>query len=226
MNKLIMEPLFYIYLVYGASFMAMSLFVVNGITKGSSLTLVSSFYMLVFFGVTHGIAELTDWVRFASNTLGYGDNDFLLYISQISMIISFVCLLQFAVNLLSYKSGRKDLYKTIPFLLLIAFLVVVYSVGISDIHEVGLFARYGFGFTGSALSAIMLYQQGSAMKLLGNKKVVIGFLVAAVGFGLYAVCGGLVVTPVFGYPIQLYRALCAVIITVASTAVIGVFKVE
>lgn len=226
MNNLIMEPLFYIYFIYGASFMAMSLFLIGGITKGSSLTLVSSFYMLIFFGVTHGITELTDWMRFTGSTLGYGDNDFLLYVSQIFLIISFVLLLQFGFNLLSYKSEKKNIIRLIPIGLLIAFLAVVFSMGISDIRQIGLFARYGFGFTGSALSAIVLYQQGSAMKLLGNKKLVGGFLVSAAGFSLYAVCGGLITTPLFGLPIQLFRALCAVTIAVASSAIIDVFKVE
>ena len=226
MNTLMMEPLFYIYFMYGASFMAMSLLLVGGIMRGSSLTLVSSFYMLVFFGVTHGITEMTDWVRFTSDRLGYGNNDFLLYVSQIFMIISFVFLLQFAVNLLSYKSEKKNIIRTIPIILIIAYLAIVYSMGISDIRQIGLFARYVFGFTGSALSAILLYQQGTAMKPLGNKKLVAGFLVSAAGFGLYAVCGGLIISPLFGLPIQLYRALCALMIAVASWAVIDVFKVE
>jgi hypothetical protein len=226
MNKLIMEPLFYIYFLYGISFMIMSILLVEGITKGSSLTLVSSFYMLVFFGVTQGTAELTDWLRFTSSKLGYSESAILVYFSQIFMIISFVFLLQFAVNLISYKSEKKGLIRTIPVILLIAYLVAVFSMGISDIRQIGLFARYGFGFTGAALSAIMLYRQGIVMKLLGNKKLVVGFFVSAAGFGLYGVCGGLIVTPLLGYPIQLYGTLCAVMIAIASTVIIDVFKVE
>lgn len=229
MSKLLAEPLFYIYFVYGASFMAMSLLLVNGIVKGSSITLVSSFYMLVFFGVTHGTAELTDWVRFVSRQLGYGNNDLLMYISQVLMIISFVFLMQFAVNLLTYKSEDKGSFmflRTLPVILLITYVVAVFLLGITDINQIGLFARYGFGFTASLLTAIMLFRQGNEMKILGNKKLVQGFWGSAAGFGVYAVCGGLIITPLLGLPIQLFRASCAVIIAIASASVIEVFKVE
>ncbi len=226
MNKLLGEPLFYIYFVYGASFIAMALILINGTIKGSSISLVSSFYMLVFFGVTHGTAELTDWMRFISRQMGFDENIFLLYTSQILMITSFVFLLQFAVNLLSYKSEKKDLIRIIPFLLFIAYLIGVFLLGISDINKIGLYARYSFGFTASAISAVVLYRQGTAMKLLGNRKLVAGFLVSAAGFGVYAVCGGLIITPLLGLPIQLYRALCAVTIAIASASVIDVFKIE
>ena len=142
------------------------------------------------------------------------------------MMLSFFFLLQFAINLLTYKSGKKGIIRSIPLLLFVIFLGVVYSMGISDISQIGLYARYGFGFSGSALTAIMLFRLSKTMASLGNDKLLRGLIISAVGFACYAVVGGLIVTPVFGLPIQLFRAACAVVIALASVSVLHVFKVE
>ncbi|MGE5173819.1 MAG: hypothetical protein ACM3MD_08320 [Betaproteobacteria bacterium] len=226
MDKLFAEPLFYIFFIYGMSFMVMANIIIGGITSATSITLVSTFYMLAFFGVAHGICELTDWARIIGKTLGRSENVFLLYTSQIFLIVSFVLLLQFAVNLLTYKSEKKGLVRAIPAVLFAAYLAVVFYLGISNISKMGLIARYSFGFAGAALSAIMLFRLGGAMKSLGNRKLVRGLNFAGAGFGAYAVFGGLIVTPVFGLPVQLFRAACAVVIAIASYAILDVFRVE
>jgi hypothetical protein len=226
MNRLLSEPLFYIYFVYGVSFLLMSLRLVGGILEATSSRLVSSFYMLIMFGVFHGITELTDWVRIIGKSIGFGENELLLYSSPITLIISFVFLLQFGVNLMTYKSEKKDILRTIPIVLLLLFSAAVLILGISDVRQVSLFARYSFGFTGAALSAIMLFWLGNAMKAQDNEKLTRGLYISATGFAVYAVCGGLIVTPLLGLPIQLFRAASAVVITFSANAILGVFKIE
>ncbi len=226
MDKLLAEPLFYIFAVYGLSFLAMAYFITEGIIDATSIKLVSSFYMLVFFGTLHGMAELTDWARFIGRILGQPENQALLYTSQILMMLSFVFLLQFAINLFTYKSEKKGIIRSIPFFLFVIFLGVVYSMGISDISQIGLYARYGFGFAGSALTAIMLFSLSKTMASLGNNKLLRGLNISAAGFVCYAVVGGLIITPVLGLPIQLFRAACAVVIALASVSMLQVFKVE
>ncbi len=226
MEKIFSEPLFYIFFVYGVSFMIMTNLIIGGITRATSITLVSSFYMLAFFGLTHGTAELTDWARFIGRVLGRGENDFLLYTSSIFSIVSFVFLLQFAVNVLSYKWEKKGYIRSIPIVLLVVYLAVVFYLGISDVTKIALYARYGFGFLGAAMSAIMFYRLATAMKILDNQKLVRGLNISATSFAVYSVCGGLIVTPLFGLPIQLYRAACALVTAVATASILDVFKVE
>ncbi len=226
MDKLLAEPLFYIFFIYGFSFMVMANIIVGGITRATSITLVSSFYMLVFFGLTHGITELTDWARIIGKTLGRGENAFLLYTSQIFLIVSFVFLLQFAINLLTYKSETKGFLRALPLILLAVFLAVMFYLGITDIRQIGLYARYGFGFIGAALSAVMLFRLGTSMNALGNQKLTRGLAVIAAGFAFYAVFGGLIITPVFGMPVQLFRAACALVIAISASAILDVFRVE
>ena len=225
MEKLLAEPLFYIYFIYGLSFIIMAFFVINEITKATSITLVSSFYMLAIFGLAHGTAEMIDWLRFIAKIIGVPEFRFFTYASQILMILSFVFLLQFGINLLTYKSEKKGLARSIPFILFVIFIAVIFAMGMDDILQIGLIGRYIFGFTGAALSAITLFNLGNTMKTVGNQKLVKGLTIAAVGFACYAVFGGLIVIPLAGLPIQLFRAACAVIITFASYATLDVFKI-
>ena len=226
MTALVREPLFYVYFLYGLSFFVMAGLVISGVTRASSLTLVSPFSMLAAFGFTHGTTEMIDWVRFIREMLGLPENTWLLYTSQFVLILSFVLLLQFGVNLLTYKNSQNKYPRAIPSILLFVFLDSMYFLGIFDIRQVGLIARYSFGFAGSALSALALFRLNNTMKPLGNKKLSRGLIVLAVSLAAYAIFGGLIVTPLIGLPIQLARAVCALVIAVASMSILEIFKIK
>jgi hypothetical protein len=226
MDTLFTAPLFYIYLIYGLSFLVMAYRIAGGMKRATSIALVSSFFMLVLFGVAHGIAEIIDWIRFINKTLGNPENPVLFYASQFLLISSFVFLLQFGINLMTYKSARKGVFRAIPAVLFAVFAVVLVALGISDIPTIGLIGRYSFGFIGAAVSSIMLFRLGITMKALGDRKLVQGLNLAAIGFACYAVFGGLIIAPVIGLPVQLFRAICALTISIASSFILGVFKVE
>jgi len=224
MEKLIREPLFYIFFVYGASFLLMFYLVMKGAMKATAGPLVFSFSLLALFGLTHGITEMVDWVRFILKTVGVGEVKVLTYLSQIFLIASFVILFQFGLNLLTYQFEKKSLIRTIPVILFAVFLAVTMSMGITDILRLGLLARYGFGFTGALLSAIAMFVAANTMKSLGNEKLVTGLNISAAGFACYAVFGGLITTPIAGIPVQLFRAACAVTIAVYAFSVLDVYK--
>jgi len=225
MEQLFGEPLFYVFFIYGLSFMIMAYVVIDKITKASQLTLVSSFYALCFFGLTHGTAELTDWVRFMMKILGVSQMSFFTYLSQISVILSFVLLLQFGINLLSYKSEKRTFFRLLPVGLFAVFLVAVIALGVGDILKIGLLARYSFGFVGSLISAVALFRLAQTLKVIGSRKLVVGLTVTAVAFALYAVFGGLIIDPIAGIPIQIFRAACAVTIAISSFSALDVFIV-
>jgi hypothetical protein len=182
--------------------------------------------MLCIFGLLHGITEMTDWVRFIIKTLGMQESQPLLYVSQICLVFSFVFLLQFAVNLMTYRDAKKRSLRVVPFVLVAVFIAVLFVLGTGDIRRVGLLARYSFGFAGSLLTAVMLFKLAIDAKILENRKLIVGLNVCATGFGSYAVFGGLIVDPLLGLPIQLFRAACAVVIATASSAILDVFKVD
>ena len=226
MTALFGDPLFYTYFIYGVSFLVMAGLIIGGITRATSYTLVSSFSMLAAFGLTHGITEMVDWVIFIRRTLGQSENAVLLYTSQIFLVLSFVLLLQFGINVLTYKNSQNKIPRAIPSILVVVYLVTVYFFRISDISQAGLIARYSFGFAGSALSAIMLFRLSITMRPLNNKKLNRGLIMSAGGLAAYAICGGLIVTPLFGLPIQFFRTVCAFVIAVASASILDIFKVN
>ena len=224
MGKLFVEPLFYIFFIYGLSFLVMSCLIFCGIRRATSLTLLSTFSLLAFFGLTHGITEWIDWIRFILKTLGSAEIGILTSLSQIFLVVSFIFLLQFGVNLLTYQSEKKGFVRALPLVLFAIYLAAVFAAGVTDILQAGLIGRYGFGFTGAVLGAIVIFKLSNTMKPLGNRKLVRGLTVAGFGFACYAIFGGLITGPVFGLPVQLFRAACAFTIAISFFNVLDVFK--
>jgi hypothetical protein len=224
MEKLIVEPLFYIYFIYGLSFLLMSFLIFYGIKRATSLTFVSTFSMLALFGLTHGMTEWIYWVQFMLQTMGSGKVGILTYLSQIFLVVSFVFLLQFGINLLTYQWEKKGFVRAIPLVLFVIYLAAIFAAGVTDVLQAGLIGRYGFGFTGAALSAIVIFRLSNTVKPLGNRKLARGLTLAAVGFACYAIFGGLIINPVLGLAVQLFRAACAFTIAISFFNVLDVFK--
>jgi hypothetical protein len=226
MNQVLTEPLFYIDLFYGISFLLMSFVVFEGTRKASSIIFVNTFYMLGGFGLVHGITELIDWVSFILKTSGVGEFEVLIILSQSCLITSFVLLLQFGINLLTYKSEKKGIYRLLPALLFVAYIAYIFIAETSHIRTAGLIARRGFGFSGALLSGLAFFSLAKSMKVIGHPRLTNGLIVTGIAFVCYAVFGGLVVEPILGLPIQLFRAVCAFTIAVYSFAILEFLKVS
>lgn len=224
MNMVLREPLFYIDFIYGVSFLVMSYLVSHGIKKATDITLTATFYALVLFGLTHGITELIDWVIFILKIAGTGEIEILKYLSQTFLISSFVILLQFGVSLLTYRSEKAGVLRFIPLALFGLYFAALLITNVNDVFKAGLIARYSFGFSGALLSGIALYRLANLMKAVGNSKLIKGLVVAAIGFAFYAVFGGLIIKPIVGIPIQLFRTACAFTIAISSFYILDVFK--
>ena len=224
MDNLIGEPLFYIFLIYGLSFLLMAFLIIKATRTASSAPFIITFYMLALFGLTHGVTEMVDWVRFIVKTLGAAEIRALTYVSQIFLVISFVVLLQFGINLLTYRLENRRAFRALPILLFGVYASVIAVLGITDILKMGLIGRYSFGFAGALLSAVGLFVVGNTLKPLGNRKLNRGMTIAAAGFLCYAVFGGLIVKPIAGIPIQLFRSACAIAIAFASFSVIDIYQ--
>jgi hypothetical protein len=224
MSTIFHEPLFYIFFVYGASFLVMAYVVLHGIRNATAITLVTTYYALALFGLTHGVTELVDWVRFMVKTSGNGEIAALKYTSQCCLIASFVILLQFGVNLLTYRSDKARIFRFAPVVLFVVYLVSLFVWKTDDILTAGLIARHTFGFAGALLSGIALAWLAKSLKDVLDTSVVNGLMVTAFGFCAYAVFGGLIVKPIGGLPIQLFRAACAFVVAWASFYILGIFK--
>jgi hypothetical protein len=222
MQRLFTEPLFYIYLVYSISFFTVAYLVAKGAAGGRSVPLVAAFNMLALFGLIHGITELTDWVRFIRKSIGAPELDGLTWLSQVSLIVSFVVLLQFAINLLSAQSTGKVVpaVRLFPIAALIAFVAFVFVRQMSDVLAIGLLGRHAFGPASALLAAIAILRTAGILSLLGDRSLVRSLYLAAAAFVCYAVVGGVIVIPIGGVPIQMFRSVCAVAIAVSAFALL------
>ncbi|MDA8431696.1 MAG: hypothetical protein M0Z60_01885 [Nitrospiraceae bacterium] len=226
MNRVLTEPLFYIDFFYGMSFLLMSFVVFEGTRRASCLTFITTFYMLVGFGLFHGITELTDWVSFILKTNGAGEFEALIILSQSCLITSFVLLLQFGINLLTYASEKKNIYRLLPALLFVVYSASIFVAETSHIRAAGLIARRGFGFSGAFLSGLAFFRLARSMKAIEHPRLTNGIIVAGMGFVCYAIFGGLVVEPILGLPIQLFRTVCALTIAASSFAILEILRVS
>lgn len=223
MQKLFSEPLAYIFAVYSLSFFLMAGLILVGARNAERVPLVKAMYWLAAFGLTHGACEAVDLVRFGFRTESGSEPAGLVWLSASLLILSFFILGQFAAKLFSGGSSGPAM-RFLPWALVLAagaFAAVRGKTGISD---VALASRYTMGFAGAALSAYALYLTGRTMSSLGSKKLDAGIWVASVGFACYAVFGGLLVNPIGGWPIQLFRGACAVVIGISMFGIIAAFK--
>jgi hypothetical protein len=182
--------------------------------------------MLAGFGLVHGITELLDWLSFVLKTSGVGEFDVLLILSQSCLITSFILLLQFGVNVLTYRNGKKGIYRSLPAVLFVVYIAYLLVTGTPDILTAGLIARRSFGFSGALLSGFAFFHLATSIKVLGNARLTTGLVATGIGFVCYAFFGGLMVAPIAGLPVQLFRAVCAVTIAISSFSILAVFKVS
>jgi hypothetical protein len=228
MNQVFTEPMFYVFMVYSASFLLMSFVVFHGIRRASSIAFVNTFYMLVGFGLVHGITELIDWLRFILKATGAGESLVLFILSESSLLTSFILLFQFGVTLLTYKSNNKNIYRSLTALIYIALAAYILVIEPTYMSLAGSrpIVRHTLGFPGSLLSGLAFFRLAYSMKVMGHPRLIKALVITGIGFVCYAVFGGLIVEPVAGVPVQLFRAACALTIAIYSFSILDIFKVS
>ncbi|MEI6731379.1 MAG: hypothetical protein WCK90_01730 [archaeon] len=183
--------------------------------------LANSFFFLGLFGLVHGITEWIDLSRLYLKINGFSALAWLDASKIVFLTISFLLLMQFGINLLIIKKKEWNILKWIPLSLGVLFFVYALSTGVFFSSEI--LARYGFGFTGSLLATLGLFNilrstKGSLRGLRASANAM--FL----AFVVYTVFGGLITFTIYGMPPQLIRMLCAVVVGLASFKFIEVLE--
>lgn len=194
----------YVFFLYGLAFVFLGIlaFILH-MGKSSKLPWI----WLAAFGFLHGINEWIDMLKFV-----FPGNPVLDLAGLGMMSASFLALLAF---------GRKAL-APVAFASLLIMLAVLLCLGAwSYPNEIPQFIRYGIGFPGAFLSALLLWRQSGCTPCMNLK-------IAALGLGIYAVVSGLIVPAgtfilssainhdtflnLFGFPVQIVRMVLAVIV--------------
>lgn len=234
-----------IFFVYGLSFISLALVILAQPKKESQHEFAQFIWLLGAFGFIHGLLEWMDlW------TIVRGENSALEMAKVLFLFLSFGFLFEFGRNLILASPvpplARSLLGKPVYGLVALGFLLEFMLIPDWKLAAV-IASRYFLGFSGSTLS-------GAGFLLYINKKIgqqtapatfswaIKHFRLAALAFLLYGVMGGLVVPAAnvfpanivnqanflaaFQIPVQLFRAACAVLATIAIGNILRVFHEE
>lgn len=237
-----------VYFIYGLVFFLLGFGVALQSWRHTRLELAPSLRWLAAFGIIHGIHE---WgaiiVPFQAMYVSDAAMTLMLTLQLVTLVVSFFCLFQFGVELLS---DRWPWIVNLP-IVISAFWFIVFFVPavVSDVSSVAwqregsIWARYLLGFPGAMLAAYGLYYQAKRqIEPLDLPDNVLMFEIAAVAMGAYAVLAGLIVPPgdffpaniinsanllaLTGIPVFVFRSLAGAVIAVTVIRGLGVFEVE
>ncbi len=233
--------------LYGQVFFVLGLAIFLQSRRHSRLKLARDLRWLAGFGVLHGIHEWgLVFIPIQMEYLAANWRDILLLLQVWFLAISFFMLLLFGYSLLetSYPWAR-------GFVILLGALWLIF-LGIPGITQMDglhwayratIWARYLLGFPGAMLSAYGLYRlaQEDIVKLSGRKFYrvlrLVGFSLVAYGF-----FGGVMVAPASffpanvlnhrlletwsGIPVEVFRSLSGLIVTISMIRALEIFELE
>lgn len=228
-----------VFFVYGLFFVLMGFCVFIQNRGKSNFKLANIIWLLGIFGLTHGLNEWLDmFAIIRSDTTQLFDQ-----IRFSMLLVSYIFLFEFGRRfvLISVDDIR---WKKFLGNWLFVFLCLIVALGLLfSKAEQSIWPRYCFGFPGGMLSAygfFLYYQKNkSVFKTLNLRKY---FISAACALTFYALLGG-IFTPganffpasvlnydnflnLMGIPVQVFRALCALVLAWAMWHILGIFNWE
>jgi len=243
-----MDYLVLIYFVYGLSFFSMGLAIVLEIGRGREHRLRKALMPLAVFGLLHGLYE---WLEMF-DLLGVlpGQNIYPLFwqiFSLVVLVISFLSLAQFGAFQLARAQDNLMRAFWIPFAMLVVWMIglgiwwTIYP-HVAFFGIVNVWTRYTLAIPGALLSSIGLVKLQQVFRQAGMAGFGQDALWAAVALFWYALIGQVFVPAsllppsniinqglflhIFGFPIQILRAIAAVVIAVFVIRFLRSFDVE
>ena len=228
----------FVWFIYGLAFFTLGLAIIVYPKKGSAFKLANYLWLIAGFGIVHGINEWIDMF------IGIGEPfplQALKIIRMITLAGSFLFLLRFGTKVIVETKKKYRFLEIIPVILFITWVVILVSskqrLLIGDIS-----ARYLLCVPGTFLTALALFLQIPQFKKTKLSSVVRNLRLAAVTFVLYGVLAGIIVKKAdflcanflnyntfenaFGAPVQIFRAVCAIILAMSTTYVLSIFRWE
>lgn len=239
-----------VFFFYGLAFYSLGLTLLVESGRASELGFARSMRLLAGFGLLHSIHEWMDMVEHALPL--YTDTTvpvWWIWPRLALLATSFLALLAFGEQLLvRERYGRRpNWHRTLGALV----LYVVGSVGaqlaynLTDIEwaqAIGAITRYSLGVLGTVLASFALWQQRSTFFKRGMKRFVYDLDMAVGALLLYGLVGQLFVEKsvffpstvinnmlfedITGFPVQLFRAVTAVVLAFSMIRVLRALEFE
>jgi PAS domain S-box-containing protein len=229
-----------VWFVYGLAFFLLGVVILVYPKKDSRFDLARYIWMVGAFGIVHGLNE---WLDMFIALKGPLPLDLMANARLLTLAGSFFFLVQFGVTVLSRHTRKRHLLRAIPLLLTVGWLAILLASEPSRRLLMGdIWARYLLCVPGTFLTAWGLLSQMSDFKVMRLRSVTGSLAIAAATFLVYGVLAGLFVkkagffpatvlnyetfTSLTGLPVQIFRALCAVITAWSIIRILDVFRWE
>jgi hypothetical protein len=214
-----------IYFIYGTSFIIMFVAITLWKERVGHIEIMKDFEYLAVFGLLHGFAEYSEVPIF----IGIQPAWIFDLIKLVLTTCSFAALLSFGLNVFSAGIEERRWVRGIPIGALLMFFLLLYITGLSytntgdgiNYKSADLAQIYLLGFFGALVSTYAFIDLSRKIKSIIGEKASKQFLFAAFAFGLYTIFDGLIMTPLFGVPIVVFRTITAILMT---HSVIGIFQ--
>jgi len=232
-----------VFFIYGLVFVAMGIAILVQPKKESKFKISNILWLLAGFGLIHGTNEFLDmWAIIKT------ESPVLTVLRTLILVISCLFLFEFGRRFL-HMCGQEYLKKINKLFgwwltLAIGFTTIILSLISTNFWKIwAIWARYLLCFPGALLSSfgfILYYQyEENRLKPLKVKKY---FFWASLFFLIYGILGGLVGPKADFFPsnwvnidsfllavhipVQVFRAICAIIIAWAIYRMLGIFNWE
>jgi signal transduction histidine kinase len=238
-----------VFFVYGLAFFCMGLVLMLEARRYPRLAEARVLWPLAIFGFVHGAHE---WLEMAILIGGWFElqvPDIMPWVRLGMLVVSFTSLILFGLQALQPGSGPlspKAMYVGGGLLALYVVFVVITSVASQDapthwMEHADALSRYLLAVPGAALAAFALYRQSRWAGAQDRPGLAFNFLLAALGFAVYSLTqvlvapGDVFLAPYLnsaafleltGIPIQVVRAICAIVITFGLVRAIQVVDDE
>ena len=244
MNAVSASTLEDIYFFYGLAFFVMGLAVLLELGRTSELRLARSMPWLAAFGLIHGSHEWLEMFELMGHlpaALPMGQTRLVL------LVVSFACLAAFGFSLSRSEQSppRVGMWRTLALIgvCLGGMGLLRFWLQPSEwLAAAGVWARYSLGIVGAIFTSWALAAQGRTFAQRGMAHFGRDLVWAAIAFVLYGIVGQVFVPEtalppsnilnsdlflsLFGIPVQLFRAVMAVIVAVAIIRALRVFETE
>jgi PAS domain S-box-containing protein len=229
-----------VWFVYGLAFFVLGLTILIYPKKASRFELAKHIWQVGVFGVVHGVNE---WLDMFAAIGGPFPPAVAEQARMLTLPTSFFFLVHFGVTILCKDAGKRRLLRPIPFLLAAAWLVLL-IVSKPD-HRLlmgDIWSRYLLCLPGTVLTAWALFSQVPEFRARRLHSVTRNLEIAAATFLIYGVLAGLfskkadffpatilnreTFMAITGLPVQLFRALCAVVAAWSVVRTLDVFRWE
>ncbi len=230
-----------VFFIYGLAFFALGLSVLVYPKRSSRFGLGEDIRLLASFGIVHGANEWIDMFILATPEWA----GFLMPLRAAVLPASFYLLLLFGVKSAVRAGGGASpllrVLKALPYALPAAFAVAVFLS--PDRMLFGdIWARHLLGLPGTLVASYALFGQARGAVGAGAERTAMDLKVAAWTFLAYGFFSGAIVPGAdffiaaflnyeafmgaTGMPVQVFRAVCAVLIAYRMVRVLGMFEQE